>query len=101
MAVLDRMPATAVIDSFKGVLDFYEWFGIPVCRKWPDFSHVKWPEPVVESQKVFGYASSLAGKVSPAVADAYRDMAKGGPFTWKDLLVKGYFIGTHRKMGAP
>lgn len=101
MVVITAMPSQAIIDSFRGVLDFYEYMGIPVCRKWPDFSHVKWSDAVKQSQRDFGYASSMASQVSTIVADAYRDMAKGSPFTWKDLLVKGYFIGVHRKMGPP
>lgn len=101
MAIMERMPSQAIISAYKGVLDFYEYMGIPVCRKWPNFSHVKWSDAVKQSQADFGYASSMASQVSASVASAYRDMAKGSPFSWKDLLVKGYFIGIHRKMAPP
>ena len=35
MARLTQMPAQAVIDGFKGVLDMYYWLRIPCARKWP------------------------------------------------------------------
>jgi len=35
MAKLLALPEQKIIQQFKGVVDFYEWKGIPVARKWP------------------------------------------------------------------
>lgn len=35
MAVLERLPETAIIKGFKGSVDFYLWKGIACARMWP------------------------------------------------------------------
>lgn len=35
MAVLEKLPEMHVIKGMKGTVDFYEWKGIAVARKWP------------------------------------------------------------------
>ena len=35
MAKLIALPHQAIIDGFKGTIDFYVWKGLSVARKWP------------------------------------------------------------------
>ena len=37
MAVIARMPSVAIVNGFKGVLDYYVYRGIPCVRKWPRY----------------------------------------------------------------
>jgi len=85
-----------VIDGFKGVIDFYYWMGIPCARAWPK-SPGKNRNPNVQAQwPIFQTAAQLWRDISPAVREAYNDMAKPTNLTGKDMFFRGYISGTLR-----
>jgi len=93
MAKLDKLPSQEIIDGFKGVLDFYLWMGIPVCRAWPIYRPHEPSAAERAAQERFSYINKLATTVDPLIRQAFVDMAIGTSFTWKDLYVKAYLSG--------
>jgi hypothetical protein len=90
MAKLDALPEQAIIDGFKGRLDYYYYMGIPCCRSWPSSPGPK-RAPAVESQwPVFADASRLWNTLSPEVQQAYNAMASGSTLSGRDMMVKMY-----------
>jgi hypothetical protein len=86
VAKLDKLPSRDVIDGLAGVLDFYLWNGIPVVRRWP-----RWRQgsPGVEEGRAaakFGYVNQMANQISTDIIDAYKYLAAGTSFTWKDYM---------------
>lgn len=93
MARLLKLPEQAIIDGFKGAIDFYVYKGIPCARKWPHWKP-RQPTPAERAnQEAFAYINKLAGSLPKATIDAFKAMAQGTPLTWKDLLVRGYMRG--------
>ncbi len=93
MARLTKMPSQAIIDGFKGVIDFYLWMGIPVARKWPVY---KVRQPHYEewlNQQDFKRINQAAPFLPVKIITAYEQLAQGTPFTWKDLLVRTFMRG--------
>lgn len=93
MAKLTAMPEQAIVDGFKGTIDFYYWRGIPCARKWPH-----WPprEPTPRekaNQDLFGYAAHLYSSLPAVIIEAFREMALGTPYTCRDLFMRSYISG--------
>ncbi|MBA7537481.1 hypothetical protein ES705_29750 [subsurface metagenome] len=93
MAKLTQMPHQAIIDGFKGKVDFYEWRGIPCARKWPVWKPRISTPAEKSNQDDFAYINKLAGTLPVDVIDGFKLLAVSTPFTWKDLLVRGYMRG--------
>jgi len=90
MAKIKKLPGLAVINGFKGSIDFYVCRGIACVRKWPHSPGHK-RAPAVEAQWTpFTEATRLWSMLSPAVQDAYSRMARGTNLTGRDLSVKCY-----------
>lgn len=90
MAVLKNLPSLAIINGFKGSIDFYVYNGIPVARRWP-CSPGKQRAPAVEAQwPAFSFASKNWNSISPTVQDAYRATVRGTHMSGRDLFVKAY-----------
>ncbi|GAH42548.1 unnamed protein product [marine sediment metagenome] len=101
MAKLTVMPQQAIIDGFKGSLDFYYWMGIPVVRAWPK-SPGKARSPAVEAQwPLFTIAAQEWKKLSPIVQDAYRQLATNSGLTGRDMQVRAYITGLYRYPTGP
>lgn len=93
MAKLKVLPAQAVIDGFKGKLDYYIHDGIPCVRRWPR-SPGKRRAPAVEAQwAVWKYASQEWSNLSDVVQAAYREQAAGTPLSGRDLFTRSYLSG--------
>lgn len=87
------MPNQAIIDGFKGKIDYYLYMGIPCARKWPVWRPRK-PHPLEKAgQDDFAAINKAAPFLPVEFIDAYKDMAVSTPFTWKDLLVRSYMRG--------
>lgn len=84
------MPALAIINGFKGEIDFYYWMGIPVARSWPRSpGHER--APAVQAQwPAWTTASRLWAKLSPFIRAQYDWMAAGSRLTGRDMFTKGY-----------
>lgn len=93
MAVLTAIPEAAIISAFKGIVDFYEWKGIAVARKWPI-----WPkrEPHPDervNQSAFAYITKATINFPEYIIDQYRAQAASTPWTWRDLAIRAYLKG--------
>lgn len=94
MAKITKLPGQAIIDGFKGTLDFYLWKGIACVRKWPRSpGHDR--APAVESKwPAFSFAASSWLVLAPEVRNAFNEMAKSIGCTGRDIYVKAYIDGT-------
>lgn len=93
MAKLTALPQQAIIDGFKGVIDYYVHKGQVCVRRWPRYTP-RPPHPNEgANQQRFAYINQLAPTLPEYVKDQYRLMAVGSPWSWKDLLVQSYMKG--------
>lgn len=93
MAKLLSLPHLAIIDGFKGTIDYYLYMGIPVARRWPR-SPGKRRAPAVEAQwPAWTTATRLWGEMSPAVQEAYRLTSTGSTMSGRDMAQKAYLVG--------
>ena len=90
MAKLVALPEQAIINGFKGTLDYYVWMGIPCCRSWPRARTV----PITPQEKAqwqtFTDASQLWNTLDQATKNAYNKMASGSTMSGRDVMVKLY-----------
>lgn len=106
MAKLKVLPHLAIIDGFKGVVDFYvnhqtcdpelKGPGIPCARKWPRSpGHLR--APAVEAQwPAFAYAAAEWNNLSQEIRDAYNEMASGTGLSGRDMFTRSYLTGLYR-----
>ena len=93
MGKLAEMPSQAVISGFKGVVDFYDYCGIPCFRKWPVYTSKK-RSPAVEAQySAFGYSAALWKSLSREIQETYNTMATGTGLTGRDMFTRAYIKG--------
>lgn len=94
MAKIKKLPGQAIIDGFKGTLDFYVYMGINCVRKWPRSpGHNR--APAVQTQwPAFAFAGSYYANLPAAIREAYAAMVKGSPYTGRDLFTSGYITRT-------
>lgn len=93
MAVLKVMPEQAIVDGFKGKIDFYLYKGIPVARKWPVWTRRE-PYPAERAnQDDFRYCNQLYHTLQHFIQLQYQRMAQGTRLTAKDWFVKAYMKG--------
>ena len=90
MAKITKMPSMAIVNGFKGVIDFYVHDGQPCVRKWPRSPGHDRAPAVMEKWTAFAWAASNWNSLSPEIQEAYRRMASGTNLTGRDLFVKGY-----------
>lgn len=93
MTVLTALPSQAIINGFKGTVDFYLWKGVACARKWPRWRRRTATPEEAANQDAFRYINQVAGSLDPYIIAQYQAMAAGTPFTWKDLLVRAYMKG--------
>jgi len=106
MAKLTALPSLAIIDGFKGVIDFYvnhqscdpevKGSGIPCARKWPKSPGHLRAEAVMSQWSAFTYASREWGNISAEVQEAYKAMAKGTGLSGRDMFTRSYLKGLYR-----
>lgn len=96
MAKVTAMPNLAIIDGFKGVVDFYYYMGIPVARAWPK-SPGKARSPGVMAQwPLFTFAAKEWNNLSPTVQEAYNKLATDSGLSGRDMLTRAYLSGLYR-----
>jgi len=96
MAILNVKPEQAIIDGFKGKVDFYEWNGLPVARKWPRSPGHDRSPAVQATWPIFTAAVHAWPTLSPEIQQSYRDLAAGTTLSGRDLFIKGYIHGIYR-----
>ena len=96
MAKLTALPEQAIIDGFKGYVDFYVYMGIPVARAWPK-SPGKQRTPAVMAQwPVWTYATREWNQLSGSVQAAYIKLATNSGLTGRDMQMRAYLQGLYR-----
>jgi len=96
MAKMIVMPNQAIIDGFKGKIDFYFWKGIPVARKWPR-SPGGLRAPAVQAAWVdFVYSARAWKTLDPTIQRAYEVLATGSGLTGRDMFTRSYLTGLFR-----
>ncbi|MBA7645467.1 hypothetical protein ES703_53225 [subsurface metagenome] len=93
MVRLKVMPQQAIVDYWKGIVDFYYCMGIPCARKWPH-----WPKRVSyplekANQDSFAYAAQAWKNLPEYVKLLYQDMAAGIGLNRRDLFMRSYLNG--------
>jgi len=96
MARLLTMPERAIIDGFKGTLDFYEYMGIPVARSWPKSPGKRRSPPVAAQWPIFTYAAREWLNLSPIVQQSYRSLATNSGLSGRDMQIRAYLNGLYR-----
>lgn len=96
MAKLARMPSLAIISGFKGHIDFYQWMGIPVARKWPRSPGHLRAQAVMDQWADFSYATGAWNLLSEEVQAAYRALSVGSGLSGRDLFTRSYLSGLYR-----
>ena len=95
MAKLRNMPSQAIIDGFKGYIDYYVNMGIPCARSWPR-SPGRDRSPAVRAQWLpFSVAATAWPPLCQDLVDAYNRMASGTHMSGKDIMAKGYLSRAH------
>lgn len=96
MAIITAMPHQAIIDGFKGFVDFYYYMGIAVARAWPK-SPGKHRSPAVSAQwPAFTYAAQEWKNLSPAMQAFYNELATNSGLSGRDMQVRAYLTGLYR-----
>ena len=96
MGKLKAMPAEAIIDGFKGTIDFYFYMGVPCFRKWPK-SPGRLRAPAVQAGWAsFAYASREWNNLSEDVRRAYEIMAGDSGLSGRDMFARSYLSGLYR-----
>ena len=96
MAKLLAMPQQAIIDGFKGSIDFYVYMGIPCARAWPKSPGKARSASVMAQWPTFTYASREWNNLSQAVRDAYIELATNSGLTGRDMFMRAYITGLYR-----
>lgn len=96
MARLTALPHQAIIDGFKGVVDFYIHRGIPCARSWPKSPGRNRSEAVRAGWLPFAYASQEWKNLSPEVQAAYNELATNSGLSGRDMQVRAYLTGLYR-----
>ena len=90
MARLRRMPSEAIIDAFKGKLDFYYCMGIPCVRKWPHWPK-RVPTPIEKAnQDSFAYCAKSWTDLPEYLKEMYRQCAATTNLTARDIFTACY-----------
>lgn len=93
MTKLAALPDKKIIDSLKGVLDFYVYLGIPCVRTWPRYDPRRYPPTVIPPQDDFRYINQAVAELPDYIIAAYKEQAGGTRLAWKDVAVRCYLAG--------
>ena len=93
MAKLKKLPGSAIIAGFKGVVDFYVYMGIPCARAWPRKPTGARAPVVQEHWPAFSWAASNWLGLSQEVRDAYAHLAQDTTMTPRDVFTKSFING--------
>ncbi|MBA7710745.1 hypothetical protein ES703_119691 [subsurface metagenome] len=93
MAILTAMPDEHIIAGFHGVIDFFYWKGIPLCKKWPRPPTGPRAPSVAIRYEPFAYIMKVSKELPPYLRQNYEAMAQGTGLRWQDYLVRSYMSG--------
>jgi len=95
------MPSQAIIDGFKGTIDYYVYMGQPCVRKWPRSpGHKRAPE--VEAQwSNFTKATRLWSQLPPEIRESYKQLAASTTLSGYEWFLRGYISGIYHREPLP
>lgn len=96
MAKLTNLPELAIIDGFKGTIDYYVHDGQPCARRWPRSPSAPRAPAVQAAWVAFSEATALWSILSPSIKEAYRQTAVTTNLTPRDLFTKSYITDYFR-----
>lgn len=85
------MPAQAVIDGYKGIIDFYLWKGIPCVRSWPRKPKMPRSPAVQASAAIFGALATAFSDTPPNIRARASELAVGTAWTWRDVRYRAAY----------
>lgn len=94
MAKLKKLPSTAIINGFKGTIDFYVWRGIPCARKWPSPPQGERSPGVQATWPAFSWAAHYWVYLPLSIKEAYNQLAVSTNMTGRDLFLKSFINGS-------
>lgn len=98
MAKIKKLPSQAIVDGFKGTIDFYLWKGIPCVRKWPRSPGHFRTTAVMAQWPTWTYVSKIWNSLSPTVRDAYIALSAGTHMSGRDLFTKSYLSSLYIRL---
>lgn len=93
MAKIKKLPSKAVIDGFKGTLDFYVHRGISCVRMWPRYDESRTTAATKAARIPFAYISTITKTLPDNIVEAYQALASPTRLTWKDAVIRCYLNG--------
>ncbi|GAI68297.1 unnamed protein product [marine sediment metagenome] len=96
MAKISAMPQRAIIDGFKGTIDFYNYMGVPCARAWPKSPGKSRSPEVMAQWPIFSYASKEWNNLSQTVRDSYNTLSTNSGLSGRDMQVRAYLTGLYR-----
>ncbi len=93
MAKIAKMPNLAIIDGFKGVVDFYVHDGQACARKWPRRASYPRSPAELATRIPFTWAAKNWKYLPAEIQDAFNRMAQGTNLTGRDTFLKSYING--------
>jgi len=101
MAKIAAMPSMAVIDGFRGYLDFYQWCDLVIVRKWPRTNRDSLTPATIAAQKPFAYLNQQLPSLPAEVRESWEWLADQSNLTWRDWANRAYIGGTLAAPGLP
>lgn len=95
MAKLTEIPSQAIIDGYKGKVDFYLWNGVPCARKWPRSPGHSRAPTVQATWPAFSYIASQWNTLSDDIRERYNSMASGTGLNGRDVFTRSYLTGLY------
>lgn len=90
MAKLSQGLNRQTVGALRGYLDFYYWKGIPVIRKWPDYSNFVPRAGTAASNAAFAESRKTIQLIVPQMRDALRQACIGKRRAWVDAFTRRY-----------
>lgn len=87
------MPSQEIIDGFKGRVDFYEYMGMPVARRWPRSPGQPRSLAVQAQWSLFAEVQQGWTPLTAEIKEAYAAMAEGTDYTSRDMFTVGAISG--------
>ncbi|MBA7575256.1 hypothetical protein ES708_17077 [subsurface metagenome] len=96
MAKITKLPAQAIIDGFKGTIDYYVYMGIPCARAWPKSPGKSRSDAVRAQWPIFAYSAAEWLNLAPIVQDAFKTLATNSGLSGRDMFTRAYLSGLYR-----
>lgn len=93
MAKIPKMPAQAVISTFRGKVDFYVHKGVPMARLWPSWKLKKRSPAVQVYIDLFTTAMHAWATLPANIREAYNQQAQESGLMGRDLWVRAFISG--------